>query len=158
MSLTKLAITLREEKIQDAKKSSFSVEYDQVWVVFDLEAPTAERRRNAQKAKNLKDAQGINFADSNPCFEYWLLLHYVSTTKAMTCCRNVVRELRKHCKSYQKNFSPEQDLVERFATAIKNAEAAAQQCISGDALPPTRVHQLVRLLYKESPQYSEPLI
>ncbi len=45
------------------------------WCVFDVEAPTPHARLN--DAVQMARDNGIKVAISNPCFELWLVLHYV---------------------------------------------------------------------------------
>ena len=49
--------------------------YDQVWCVFDRDA-------HPQVSQALGEARdvGINIALSNPCFELWLMLHFMDQT------------------------------------------------------------------------------
>jgi RloB-like protein len=67
--LTQHAITRRDERRAQAARGA-AVEYDEVWVVFDLEKTHDQRRRQAQQAVSLGEASGIRFARSDPSFEY----------------------------------------------------------------------------------------
>ncbi|TDW15107.1 RloB family protein [Kribbella kalugense] len=53
-------------------------EIDECWCVFDVEWPS--HHPNLDRALRLADAEGINVAVSNPCFELWLILHFQSQT------------------------------------------------------------------------------
>ncbi|GAJ11204.1 unnamed protein product, partial [marine sediment metagenome] len=66
------AIKLREERKQIASKSLTKAEYEVIYCVFDVEAPTPhESLANAvSKAKDNK----LEVILSNPCFEYWYIL------------------------------------------------------------------------------------
>lgn len=62
--------------------------YDQVWCVFDVEAPRSHLR--LAEAIRLAEKHSVRCAISNPCFELWLYLHFrphnsYTTTEAM--CR-----------------------------------------------------------------------
>ena len=46
------------------------------WAVFDAEARDAEDARGYGKAIAQAEKSGIRVANSSPCFEYWLLLHF----------------------------------------------------------------------------------
>lgn len=48
--------------------------YDQVWCVFDVEAPQPHPKLDA--ALRLASKHKVRCAVSNPCFELWLLLHF----------------------------------------------------------------------------------
>lgn len=60
--------------------------YDQVWCVFDVEAPQPHPKLDA--ALQLAEKHDVRCAVSNPCFELWLTLHvrdptgYVTTDEA----------------------------------------------------------------------------
>ncbi|MDE0135726.1 MAG: RloB family protein [Acidimicrobiaceae bacterium] len=49
-------------------------EIDEVWCVFDVEWPTNHPKLD--EALDLAQSRGIRTAISNPCFEYWLVLHF----------------------------------------------------------------------------------
>lgn len=69
-----LNLVLRADDLRAARKkaakSGPQVEYDEVWVVFDLEKTHDERKRLAKQAMTRKEAKGMMFAISDPCFEY----------------------------------------------------------------------------------------
>lgn len=60
---------------------------DAVWVVADGDVnynnpdPIAAKDTLLSSARKLADAKGIHIAISNPCFEFWYLLHFQYTTK-----------------------------------------------------------------------------
>ncbi|WP_130346212.1 RloB family protein [Herbihabitans rhizosphaerae] len=71
--------------------------YDRAWCVvdvddFDLESVVALARD-----------RGIGLAVSNPCFEYWLLLHFVACVRPMASFAHVVPQLRAHVPNYGKS-------------------------------------------------------
>ena len=92
--ITKKAIELRKARRKSAKKG-FAISYDEVWVVFDLEKPHDERRKLAVQAMRMKEATGIRFAVSDPCFEFWLLLHGEYTTSSFPDCDAVGEALAR---------------------------------------------------------------
>lgn len=77
----------------------------------------------------LKKYKNVIIIINNPCFEFWLLLHFVKTSKYYNQCSEVIGELQKHIKDYEKTqkFYTAQNndiykrLQPRLATAIKNA-------------------------------------
>lgn len=60
---------------------------DAVWVVADGDVnynnpdPIAAKDTLLSRARKLADAKGIHIAISNPCFEFWYLLHFQYTIK-----------------------------------------------------------------------------
>lgn len=62
----------REVRRQEGRQGSGSTQY---WCVFDVEAPKQHHR--LLEAVQMAHDNDIHVAVSNPCFELWLLLHYV---------------------------------------------------------------------------------
>ena len=147
LTLTRAAIQIRDERKKQAKKG-FSVAYDEVWVVFDLEKPHDERRKLAVAAMALKEAAGIKFAFSDPCFEFWLLLHEEFTTAPFADCDQVIQRLEVHWRNYSKGLSPTPEFLEKIPTAVLNAERCRKhhETSGGDGNPSTQVDILARHL------------
>lgn len=91
---------------------------------------------------------------SVPCFEFWLLLHFIYTTKPFdaspgnSICSSVIEELKKYLPGYQKGdqnvFNKIQDKQDN---AIGNASRVEQfHLTSGTENPSTNVHSLVEYL------------
>lgn len=145
ITLTNAAIKLRDDRKREAKQG-IAVPYDEVWVVFDLERTHDQRRAQAKAARSLKGVAGIKFADSDPCFEFWLLLHHEYTTRPFENCAEVERFLKKHCPSYEKGNGTE---ISRFLDRISTAVVHALRCRKhhatslGDGNPSTRVDCLI---------------
>lgn len=147
LTLTRKAIELRDARKREARMGS-SVAYDEVWVVLDLEEPLGPRRRLAAVARQLKGAFGIKFAESDPCFEFWLLLHFEYTTSLFTNCSLVIDRLGKHVDGYKKGaFEPEL-IIERLPDAVRHARRCREhhQACAGDGNPSTTMDTLVREL------------
>ncbi|MDE7267343.1 MAG: RloB family protein [Lachnospiraceae bacterium] len=77
--------------------------------------------------------KGFGFYVTNPCFEFWLLLHFeqvfeldknklLENSKVTTKRRYTEHELRKFLKGYTKSNYDAELLIEKIDTAIKNAE------------------------------------
>jgi hypothetical protein len=146
LTLTLKAIELRDERKKQAKKGT-TVAYDEVWVVFDLERTHDERRTLAVKAQALPEAKGISFALSDPCFEYWLLLHEEYTTALFEDCAAVMKRLKKHWKGYTKEQEPAPEFLNKLPAAVKNAmRCRAYHLAGGGNNPSTDVDLLVRSL------------
>lgn len=73
--------------------------YDFVWVVFDRDG-----HQNIQaafhEARTFKYSIKIGFTIT--CFEYFVLLHFIKSTKAYPDCDGVVKELKKYIPEYEK--------------------------------------------------------
>ena len=92
---------------------------------------------------------------SDPCFEYWLLLHFeltdrpfVAAGKGKTACDEVVEALRRNVPRYQKNDVRVFDQFrEHMDTAASNAEQLESLgSASSSGSPSTDVGRLVTRL------------
>jgi hypothetical protein len=142
------ALELRERRRQEANISVRLAPYDEVWVVLDRESQNHVRGTQLPAAFARAKSAGIHMALSNPCFEFWLLLHYVFTTKPFADPTAVIAALRKHDRGYEKNDLPMEDLFLRFEKACTNAEACLRHHTQsrGDGNPSTYAHYLMRSL------------
>jgi hypothetical protein len=147
LTLTKEAAALREARKQQAKTSLLAA-YDEVWVVFDLEKKHDPRRKLAKEAMALKEAEGIRFAESDPSFEFWLLLHEEYTTAPLADSAAVTKRLKKHWLNYDKGMTPSAEFLEKLPTAIAHAERCRKHHhdAAGDRNPSTDVDRLAKIL------------
>ena len=127
--------------------------FNRVYFVFDkdthLTYPQALDEIKRYRRKNTFFA--IN---SVPCFEYWLLLHFIYTTEPFTAtgklsaADQVIRKLKKYCPDYDKSasglFTKLYEKLEMAKGNAVNALQAADQ--TGTDNPSTRVHELVEYL------------
>lgn len=147
LSLTQQANALRETRKMKAK-NSFVVEYDEVWVVFDLETANHPYREKAKQAQS-KEFFGIDFAFSDPSFEYWLLLHEEYTTSNFADSAAVEKRFKSIYSDYTKgNWKPTQAFLLKLPKAIIHAEKCRQfhEESGGDGNPSTCVDTLARHL------------
>jgi hypothetical protein len=156
LTLTAAAIRIRDERKRQAKKG-INIAYDEVWVIFDLEKPHDERRELAVKAMNMKEASGIKFAFSDPCFEFWLLLHEEYTTAQFAECDQVIKRLQAFWKDYAKGLTPTTEFLAKVPTAVVHAERCRKhhQRSGGDGNPSTKVDILVRQLNSAARSYNQ---
>ncbi|MDC9715042.1 MAG: RloB family protein [Gammaproteobacteria bacterium] len=129
---------LKEAKklYQEAKKSGNP--YDKVYCVFDK-----DRHTKYQETKNqidqIKQPKGVYcYAFSEPCFEFWLLLHYYKTTKPFTCFDKLRKdkEFKKYFPEYGKSEDIFPILQDKLAVACNNAKGN----------PHTNINKLVEYL------------
>ena len=96
---------------------------------------------------------------SCPCFEIWVLLHYIYTTRSFVGtgkslpCESVIRELKKTYPTYAKNnptmFS---DLEDKLDDALNNAARLHKYNVSsGSRNPSTEMHNLMTYLKELGP-------
>jgi RloB-like protein len=99
---------------------------DQVWCVFDVEAPRCHPR--IPEALALARRYGVNLAISNPCFELWLILHYASHT-AYLSSQDACAILGRHIPGYDKAviyeaLAPRYDEAKRRALELQGRHGA----------------------------------
>jgi hypothetical protein len=149
---------LVEEAIEHQRRAPQRAEdryetYDQVWCVFDVEAPRSHPR--LRDATRLADRHDVRCAISNPCFELWLYLHFRPHNRYVTTeemCR-----LLEGCKcgysraSKRFNFTT---LHQRRATAHERARKLHERHASTPDIvrcnPWTSVDTLVDELYRKT--------
>ncbi len=157
LSLTKSAIALRDKRKKEIAKGSDKVPYDEVWVVFDLETLDSAHRQKANEAKKLTAINTINFAVSDPSFEYWLLLHEEYTTAPFQDAAQVEQYLKS--KTSLKNYSkgkwlPSTEFLDKTPIAVKNAgKCRAYHKSSNSINPMTTVDNLICCLNNSTRQH-----
>jgi len=129
--------------------------YDHVYCVID-------RDRHADFQKAVDQVNGFRNKDtklhlivSTPCFEYWILLHFIYTTKAFgasgdsLCDELISNELKKYIPDYAKGDDAIMtDLVSnQLGTALANAQRSYDDAVrNGIDNPKTEMHILVEYL------------
>ena len=113
--------------LEYAKKEQKSGAYDYVWLVFDrdvlltqnLPKTTLDLINNPEKLKS----QGIDIADSMPCFEIWFLLHYCLPKQTYQNQDKLIQELCKHIPNYckEQEWLDKNDIYAMLKDKINNA-------------------------------------
>ena len=137
--------------------------YDEVWCIIDVEILEKHHATPLKEARETAQREGIKLALSNPCFEYWLLLHlersahgYSSTAKL----RNDLNRAWKKTfgKAYEKN---NHRIYEKLASRRDGAVANAREMLKSDVdsengvvarNPSTNVYRLVEHLLAGAPE------
>lgn len=156
MTLIESASKLSQDRKRLSKRQMDEVPFDEVWIVFDLERIGGVRRNQAQQAARSRKAQGMKFALSNPCFEYWMILHETYTHAPFDCCDSVIRKLKSHNPHYRKGVSPEVEYVaRRLAAAVDRAIRCRKHhnAVGGDRNPSTDVDMLIRAINDALPEH-----
>jgi hypothetical protein len=126
---------VREEKAERRKSTPF----DSIWVVLDTEGD----RAHLSEARDRAQACGFKLAISAPCFEYWFLLHFIYTTRYMTCYDEVRRELNTYM-TYDKGAFDTKELLDHTKEAVDNAQSVRMDADrTGAQCPRTDVDRLV---------------
>lgn len=112
--------------------------YDRVYCVFDKDKhpkyqDTKNTIDNFQKPKNI-----YYHGFSEPCFEFWLLLHYIKTDKPFINFDELRKdkEFKKYLPRYHKSKIDFNDFKDRIPTACRNAKNN----------PHTNINELVEYL------------
>jgi hypothetical protein len=131
-------------------------DFDEIWIVFDTDVITSQKLNDGIAYAHSK---GIRIASSEPCFEFWLLLHERYTTAVMPKCADVIPYLEKFLgwKNYSRDGKKEADaralmepLVgkERLNVAVSNALSVRKYHECGGTKFPANPSTDVDLLIK----------
>ena len=127
--------------------------FDETWLVFDTEGPQNHQRiADARDAVETARQLGYRTAVSNPCFEFWLILHFERFAGTIADDSAACHRLWRHIKEYEKGFdcyTPTRPLLDR---ALQNArELFAERCTQNaghpcDCHPCTQLFRLINSL------------
>lgn len=120
-TVVKKAVELARDRKQEVHRGRDGIEYDHVWCVFDVEQ--THQNPSLPAALDQAAATGIDVALSNPCFEYWFLLHFTNCGQLLSNCKGVLLELKKHLPNYEKAQDVFETLWPRVDDAIRRAKA-----------------------------------
>lgn len=127
--------------------------FEQVYCVFDKDSHSTYAQ--ALTVLESSTPRSVYFAiNSVPCFEYWLLLHFVYTTRPYIALpgsssgNQVLMELKNYIPDYKKGsrkiFT---DLISQLEQAKRFSERALQESHRNQTdNPSTHVHTLVQIL------------
>lgn len=110
---------LQKKKLVDQYKKvlELSNDYDKVFWIVDLDTiikETREARRGTKTAiKEFEEYcdkisgahENIIVVVNNPCLEYWILLHYETTSKYYETGDGITKQLKQHIPEYKKSQS-----------------------------------------------------
>ena len=152
------AIELRGERKQLARKSITKTAYEVVYCVIDVEAPKAESLSRAiNKAKDNK----LEVILSNPCFEYWYILHFRKTSAPFNTSRDAKSALKQEHSAYSEGDTTIFNVVyPKTSGSIKHSrEVLIEQHNNAEDLsncnPSTHVHKIVEYLQNVAPYHKE---
>jgi hypothetical protein len=131
-----------KKKAEDAarKEDDENRAYDAVWCVFDV-----DDHPQVADARQMAQANGIELAISNPCFELWLLLHF-RDSPGMQPRETMRRMLSRYVPGYDKRVEFTV-YAEGYPQAVKRAEQMDKKAEEdGDSgrNPTTGVYRLTR--------------
>jgi len=128
----------REAERQARREKDDNLKYDELWCVFDVDA-----HEYVPEAKQKAEANKIELAISNPCFELWLLLHF-QDQRAHIERHHVQSACRNHMPGYDKEV-PFDLVFPLYREAVERAETLnhwqeTRGCAGEN--PSTGVHRL----------------
>lgn len=148
VSVVEFAMQEKDRRKREVKQGHAPVEYDSIWCVIDVE----ESGKNPSLLDALQRAKDnkVDVALSNPCFEFWILLHLRDGGKPYRNCKEVIHDLanalgRPYGKGddiFEELFPYIQDAIRR-ATNLEQRQAYDRTKFPN---PSTQVHHLVKFL------------
>jgi hypothetical protein len=130
----------------------FPKDGDQLWCVFDCDDNKNSELKNAA---DYAEKHGYKIAYSNPCFEFWYLLHFVKQNSYLNGAEEVLHQLQSkgRLEKYEKNLDVFADLLPHQSEAIRRARERLDSLykdnvviLSRDSNPVTTVCELVEYL------------
>ncbi len=147
------AISLREDRKIIANKSLTKTEYEIIYCVFDVDIHETLAQA-IDKAKGNK----IEAILSNPCFEYWYILHFRKTSAPFSSSQDAKSALRRKHPAYNESDTTIFDVVyPKTDDAIKHSREVLREQHNdaedlSDCNPSTHVHKIVAYLQNMSQQ------
>lgn len=141
--------------------SCLAKQYDYIVCLIDMDrllSHSTEMKAYQQAKKRLDGKRGVMFVETNPCTEFWFLLHFLPNVvcRQYDSCEQLLPELRKYMPGYEKtkqyftrtklyNYLTENGDLER---AMANSEKLCQLCKESeqDNAAYSEVHKVIRLL------------
>lgn len=91
------------------RATSLTDSYNRVYALIDIDKVIQDSQQSTyNQAKAAAQAAGVIVLENNPCFEIWLLLHFLHTGKLFNNCNEVSTELRRNGRI------PDYDKTEKF--------------------------------------------
>jgi len=142
------AIARREERKQIAKKSLTKTEYEVIYCVVDVDT-----HETLDQAIDKARGNEICVILSNPCFEYWYILHFRKTSAPFSSSQNVKSALRREHSAYSESDTTIFNVVyPKTSDAIKHSKEVLNEQHNDaedlrDCNPSTHVHKIVEYLH-----------
>ncbi|MBI3921325.1 MAG: RloB domain-containing protein [Armatimonadetes bacterium] len=147
-SVVDYALKRKQERPQEVRRGEAHADFDEIWCVMDVEriSQNPNLLNALQKARDNQLAATL----SNPCFEYWFLLHFEDTSKGFEDCTSLLRYIKKnYLPEYEKGANISDCLGPRRGVALERGERHAHLRGEEPVLKrnsSTDVHKLARRL------------
>jgi len=143
IAVVERAITKKKEM------AKLGVPYEKVWCVVDVEIPPHKTLNEAwEKAR---ETDGLELILTNPCIEYWFLLHFEKIITPFENDADIQSTLKKFHPTYKKTRIGFDVLFQLRKTAIKHSKEVLKEQHNDaeylrDCNPSTHVHKIVEYL------------
>ena len=142
------AIARREDRKIIAKKSLTKTEYEVIYCVVDVDT-----HETLDQAIDKARGNEICVILSNPCFEYWYILHFRKTSAPFSSSQNVKSALRREHSAYSESdttifnvvYPKTSDAIKRSKEVLNEQHNDAEDL--RDCNPSTHVHNIVEYLH-----------
>ena len=127
---------------------------DLAFCVIDVDNDE-KKSSSINRLKDDGENRDVIFITSNPCFEYWFLLHFAYTTKQFMNGKELEKELKKYIPEYQKNRDIFVKVFSNTQVALENSKKSKKFHKRSSNVdynmfnPSTNVNEIIRLLWKE---------
>ena len=141
----------KKAKEEQKKANQEKNPYDKIFCVFDKDS----HPNYSQTVTSINNSKIYKAINSVPCFEYWLLLHFVYTdapffkTENKSICENVGEKLKEYVSNYEKSSNDVEVFLDKIDVAIKNSIKSMQNAVKNNTdMPSSNVHELVEYIQK----------
>jgi hypothetical protein len=117
--------------------------YDEVWCVVDVDQFTDLDEAVKLAARSTTDSMSITVVVSNPCFEFWLLLHFAEHRGHVGSYAQLKPLLARHVPAYNKSRIDFADYAGRYPDAVQRARNLDPSGENHRLNPSTNVWRLV---------------
>ena len=147
-------VNYAKDKKRSVKTSTIIDKYDEIFCIVDVDEHTSLGNA-VQTARD----NGIGLIISNPCFEYWYILHFEKTGSSYNDRPQLYKALEAHLKrAYSKSGCDFFEVIYPLTgTATKNSEDILRSQWQGEAdlrkcNPSTHVHRVVECILEIATQ------
>lgn len=111
---------LKEIEKEDLRKKNG----DKAYCIFDTDVELNKQKQINIAYQLLNKKTITEMILSNPCFEYWFILHFLKANHPFNSNNEVIETLKKLIPEYEKNMDCYSFLQDKTEIAIKNAKYA----------------------------------
>ena len=98
------------------KQQQVELAFDEAWSVFDV-----DKHSSLSAALDKAASNRLRIALSNPCFEYWILLHFEDTDRSFLNPDKLISYLRNYHPDYKKGVDCVRTIMPQLEVALIRA-------------------------------------